>query len=69
MRYRLFCVVLLLPFLQPCPAATAETPADLFQTTVFEAGQNDVTLYRIPGVAVTTRGTILAWCEIGRAHV
>ena len=66
MRYRLFCVVLLLPFLQPCPAATAETPADLFQTTVFEAGQNDVTLYRIPGVAVTTRGTILAWCEARR---
>lgn len=43
-------------------AATAE----LYRTTVFAAGQHEVSLYRIPGIAVTTRGTILAWCEARR---
>lgn len=31
--------------------------------TLFEAGQNQVALYRIPGIAVTPKGTVLAWCE------
>ncbi|MFN5897419.1 MAG: hypothetical protein ACK48Y_07840, partial [Planctomyces sp.] len=48
-------------------ATVAKSAADeFFSTTVFAAGQHDVSLYRIPGIAVTTRGTILAWCEARR---
>ncbi|MFO0534689.1 MAG: exo-alpha-sialidase [Planctomyces sp.] len=48
-------------------ATVATSAADgFFSTTVFAAGQHDVSLYRIPGIAVTTRGTILAWCEARR---
>ena len=35
----------------------------LDQTDVFPAGMNGITLYRIPGIAVTTKGTVLAYCE------
>lgn len=40
---------------------SAETSVD--KIPVFPAGMNGVTLYRIPGVVVTTRGTVLAYCE------
>lgn len=30
---------------------------------VFPTGMNGIKRYRIPGVAVTTKGTILAYCE------
>ena len=30
---------------------------------VFPAGMNDVARYRIPGIVVTTKGTVLAYCE------
>ncbi len=30
---------------------------------VFPAGMNGITLYRIPGIVVTSRGTVLAYCE------
>ncbi len=30
---------------------------------LFRAGEGGYTLYRIPGVLVTAKGTILAWCE------
>jgi len=33
---------------------------------VFPAGMDGVTLYRIPGVVVTQRGTVLAYCEARR---
>lgn len=60
-------VSLLTVLVQSCPQAAAQTsePA-VFRTTLFAAGQHDVALYRIPGVAVTTRGTVLAWCEARR---
>ncbi len=35
----------------------------LTKVDVFPAGLNGVTLYRIPGVVVTTKGTVLAYCE------
>jgi len=62
-----FFVSLLMVLVQSCPQATAQTsePA-VFRVTLFAAGQHDVALYRIPGVAVTTRGTVLAWCEARR---
>lgn len=40
---------------------SAETSVD--KIPVFPAGMNGVTLYRIPGVVVTTHGTVLAYCE------
>jgi sialidase-1 len=33
---------------------------------VFEGGQNDYALYRIPGIVVTAKGTVLAYCEARR---
>jgi sialidase-1 len=33
---------------------------------LYEAGQRGYALYRIPGIAVTTRGTVLAYCEARR---
>ena len=33
---------------------------------VFPAGMNGITLYRIPGIVVTPKGTVLAYCEARR---
>ncbi|MHC4750082.1 MAG: exo-alpha-sialidase [Planctomycetota bacterium] len=41
-------------------AATAGEPE---QTVVYRSGQNGYHTYRIPALVVTTRGTILAFCE------
>ncbi len=38
----------------------------LTQTQVFAAGQGGIALYRIPGIVVTTQGTVLAYCEARR---
>ncbi len=35
----------------------------LDKVDVFEAGKEGYTLYRIPGIVVTKRGTVLAYCE------
>ena len=35
----------------------------LEKTNIFEAGQAGVALYRIPGIVVTTNGTVLVYCE------
>lgn len=39
------------------------TDAFLEKTDVFPAGMNNIALYRIPGVVVTPRGTVLAYSE------
>lgn len=41
--------------------AAAMGPPEKFD--VFPAGMNGVKLYRIPGIVVTNRGTVLAYCE------
>lgn len=41
--------------------AAAMGPPEKFD--VFPAGMNGVKLYRIPGIVVTDRGTVLAYCE------
>jgi sialidase-1 len=38
----------------------------LEKVDVFPAGMDGITLYRIPGVVITPRGTILAYCEARR---
>ncbi len=48
-----------------CLSASAIDP-QLTQATVFSAGDNSVALYRIPGLVVTTKGTVLAYCEARR---
>lgn len=35
----------------------------LSKVEVFPAGMNGIALYRIPGIVVTTKGTVLAYCE------
>ena len=50
------------------PAAFAAGPekseiAGLEQVDVFTAGQDNVHTYRIPGMIVTNKGTVLAFCE------
>ncbi len=45
--------------------ASAAEPS-LSQADVFPAGMNDVALYRIPGMVVTPKGTVLAYCEARR---
>jgi sialidase-1 len=45
-----------------CAAAGAAEPY-LEKTDLFVAGQGGYARYHIPGVVVTTRGTVLAWCE------
>ena len=42
--------------------ATAAEPK-LEKIDLFEAGKGGYALYHIPGVVVTARGTVLAWCE------
>ncbi len=44
--------------------ATAPEVAPFFETMdLFKAGEGGYALYHIPGVVVTARGTVLAWCE------
>jgi sialidase-1 len=45
------------------PAALPAAEPLFEQTDVFPAGLNGVTLYRIPGIVVTPKGTALAYCE------
>lgn len=49
------------------PPALAGEPR-LEKTTLFTAGEGGYRLYRIPGLAVTARGTVLAYCEARRSE-
>ncbi len=40
--------------------------ASLEKTDIFRSGDNGVALFRIPGIVVTTKGTVLAYCEARR---
>ena len=43
------------------PASGVEPFLD--KTNLFQAGQDGIALYRIPGIVVTAKGTLLAYCE------
>jgi sialidase-1 len=47
-------------------ASTLSGPPLLEKTDLFEAGKDGYALYRIPGIVVTTKGTVLAYCEARR---
>jgi sialidase-1 len=49
-------------------AATSQKSAGplLEQIDLFESGKDDYALYRIPGIVVTAKGTVLAYCEARR---
>jgi sialidase-1 len=61
MTSRLSCgiIALLLLFALTLPAAEPR----LEKTDLFEAGKGGHKLYRIPGIVVTAKGTVLAYCE------
>src|SRR4051794_19858441 len=44
-------------------ATAAEVAPFLEKRDLFKAGEGGFALYHIPGVVVTARGTVLAWCE------
>lgn len=52
---------ILILLLIACPAYASEPSLD--KVEVFPAGMNGIALYRIPGMVVTPRGTVLAYCE------
>src|SRR5436305_15288950 len=45
-----------------CLSARAAEPF-MEKQDLFTAGQGGYAIYHIPGVAVTAKGTVLAWCE------
>ncbi len=57
--YSIICFILLARLVQ------AAEPL-LEKSEVFQAGEQGVTLYRIPGIVVTPQGTVLAYCEARR---
>ena len=46
----------------PLSGARAAEPV-IEKTDLFTAGENGFALYRIPGIVVTTKGTVLVYCE------
>jgi sialidase-1 len=55
----------LLPFLAAALFAGALSAAEPFleKIDLFEAGQGGYDVYHIPGIVVTPKGTVIAWCE------
>ena len=60
MKSAIFALVVLL--LSPRTALIAAEPV-LEKINLFTAGEGGYKLYRIPGIVVTKRGTVLAYCE------
>lgn len=58
---RIFIATVLTTALTPLPARAAEP---FFKSIdLFQAGKGGYALYHIPGIVVTAKGTVLAWCE------
>jgi len=67
MSIRKLIVCLAAALVAPLSSAAADSPQPLLEEqTLFAAGQDGVTLYRIPGIVVTSKGTVLAYCEARR---
>ena len=66
MKYRpkmflLNAVVAFAVFVTP----THSFAGEMTKTDLFKVGDHGYNLYHIPGIEVTAKGTILAWCEGG----
>ncbi|HEY2586168.1 MAG TPA: sialidase family protein, partial [Tepidisphaeraceae bacterium] len=65
---RMFCVLVILcvavAAVHAAPASTSVAPEEI---RVFEPKDNGYASCRIPGLAMTTNGTLLAWCEARHA--
>lgn len=62
MKYsRCCCLALALLAIWPISSIAAEPVLE--KTDLFEAGKDGYALYRIPGIVVTKKGTVLAYCE------
>lgn len=64
--------ILLTPLLLLLGVACSQPPAAdamplLEKIDLFKAGDGGYVLYHIPGIVVTARGTVLAWCEARRS--
>jgi sialidase-1 len=57
---RAFCLLALIALCVPVRVADSNEPVE---TDVFRAGEGNYHTYRIPSVIVTTKGTLLAFCE------
>ncbi len=65
-RYLFVCLTAAL--IVPASFVQGDSPQLLLEKqTLFTAGQDGVTLYRIPGIVVTSKGTVLAYCEARRS--
>jgi sialidase-1 len=63
---KLLSLVLLAVLISGTPAASAQSSTNgraVHQTRIFESGQGGYDTYRIPALAVTKNGTLLAFCE------
>ena len=58
-RATLFCI----PVSLILAASVAAAEPMLEKTDLFESGKEGYVLYRIPGIVVTAKGTVLAYCE------
>ena len=59
-------LVAILPLALVAITVHAQAPAAepfIEQIDLFEARQRGYALYHIPGIVVTSKGTVLAWCE------
>lgn len=61
---RWFCASLLLVLLAKVDVSAGSL---LEKIDLFESGKDDYALYRIPGIVVTKKGTVLAYCEARRS--
>ncbi|GAB5443589.1 MAG: sialidase family protein [Fuerstiella sp.] len=64
MKYRLSASLVLLSLFVPPAACSA---GDVVRTDLFEANTGGYVMYRIPGIVVTKKGTVLAYCEARKA--
>lgn len=56
-------LAILLIGIAAAPKCTPAAEPFLKKIDLFQAGADGYALYRIPGIVVTTQGTVLAWCE------